>query len=180
MSVIVVWSTSNGGTAISDTQSHGSISNGTTTLSQEFFIRHDGANPITSAGLYIKPFSGSYTGRSTATQDYNELLSWGDSTSAGFGGVQFNLNATGSYPDGNWPTSTSKTPSNGSNVYTGVGDSAATCITLTTTTGCSSAGVIPAGSTPDVRFKMRVRTPTNLTTTGLRLFEVALSYTATS
>lgn len=180
---IIIWSLTNGGSAIESEHDCGQKSNGQTTDVVEFFVRHDGSNPITAAGIYIQPFTGTYAGRSTAAQDFAELLTWGGAGSTNsFGGVQFNFNATAPspYPAADWPTVSNKVPTNGSAVYSGVGDGAGAAITLPTVSGCTSAGVIPNGSSPNVRFQCRVQIPADLTTTGIRMFEIRLKYTATS
>jgi len=181
MSVNVIYSITNGGTALSSTLDHGSSPNGDTTTAQVIYLRHDGVNEITAAALYIQQLTSTYSGSATAAADISEILSWGDaSTSAGFGGVQFNLNATGSFPAAAWPTYDDKDPTGGSTCRTGVGDSSGNAITVPTTTGATAAGTIQTGSTPNVRFQMRAEVPSAEDTVGIRQFDLALSYTYTS
>lgn len=181
MSVNIIWSLTNGGTSISSALDFGNASNGANTGAQDIYLRHDGDNEITAVGLYIRQFSGSYSGSFTSANDIAELLGWGDSSSSDdFGGVQFNLDATGSFGSGSWPTVSSKSPTNGFVARTGVGDSESNAVTLTTNTGCSSAGVIPSSSSPNVRFRSRIQVPTNEDTLGIRQFEIVAKYNYTS
>lgn len=183
MTVNITWSLTNGGTALSDDVDHGNGSNGQTLSAQEIFIRHDGANPITGAGLYIRQYSGTYAGGASAALDLAEMLAWGDaSTATTFGGFQVNMNALGSYPTVDWPTLTVKTAASGKGYVcrTGVGDSEGNAVQLTTSTGASPAGQVAAGSSPNVRFKCRIVMPSAEDTTGVRQFDQVLVYTFTS
>lgn len=179
--VAITWSLTNGGTGLTDTQDHGNTSNGLTTTAIEFFVRHDGSNSITGCKLYIREYSGTYTGDATAAADIAEILSWGDaSTSSTFGGFQINMDAVGGYPSASWPTYISKTPTNGYVCKTGTADSEGNAVTITTATGATASGTIQAGASPNVRFKCRIQVPTAEDTIGLRLFESVLVYTYTS
>jgi hypothetical protein len=181
MSVNIVWSFSNGGAALSSAIDHGSSPNGDTTTAQLIYLRHDGSNEITAAKIYAQQFTGSYVGAATAAADISEVLSWGDaSTESTFGGIHFNLNAIGSFPTAAWPTYDDKTPTGGATCRTGVGDSGANGVTIPTTAGASSAGVIQTGTTPNVRFQARIQVPSTEDTVGIRQFDFALSYSFTS
>jgi len=178
--VDITWSLTNGGAALS-TLSHGNVSNGQDTTAQEVFLRHNGSNSITSCGLYVREYSGTYTGGASASADLAEILGWGDqSTLAGFGGFHLNLNAVGGYPSSDWPTYSSKSPTNGEAVRTGVGDSVGNAITITTATGATADGTIQAGASPNVRLQMRVRIPADEDTTGVRMWDTVLTYNYTS
>ena len=180
MAVYIIWSLTNGGIAISDTIDHGSAANGSETTEKEFFVRHNGNNSITNVGLYIRQFSGTYTGSFTASTDIAEVLSWGDgNTLSDFGGFMVNQNAITSYATG-WPTYDSKSPSGGFVHRTGVGDSEGNAVDIATTTGASVAGEIQAGSSPNVRFKTKVAVPSNEATIGVRQWETVLRYSYTS
>lgn len=177
----LVWSLSNGGAAISTTIDDGSSPNGDTTTAYEVFIRHDGDNSITDTKLYMEQFTGDYSGGATAAADFNEIRDWGDGlTESSFGGVQFNMNASGSYPTTSWPTYSSKSPTGGGVIRTGTGDSAANGITLSSLSGAIADGTIQAGSSPNVRLKMRVEVPANEATTGIRMYNLNLSFSYTS
>jgi len=64
---------------------------------------------------------------------------------------------------------------------TGYGDSEQNAVILPATlTGAPSAGVIPYGGGPNVRFKMRVSVPSSESTVGVRLFDHVAKYTYTS
>jgi len=181
MAVNIIWSLSNGGDALSTTLDHSNASNGNYTTEKEIFIRHDGLNSITDAGLYIRQLSGTYSGSFTAAADIAELLYWGDqSTSSTFGGFQCNLLATTSYPSSGWPTYSSKSPTGGFVHRTGVGDSESNAIAVPTTTGATSSGTIQAGSSPNVRLKVRILVPTDEDTIGIRQWDQVLKYNFTS
>ena len=178
----VIWSLTSGGAAV-ESFNHGSKANGELTIVKEVFVRHDGDSAITNAGFFVRQFSGNYAGSATASADFTELLDWGDdSTEAGFGGVQLNMDAINSYPTAGWSTYDDKDPTYGFTVRTGQGDSESNAITVSKNTYNTSGtdGQIEAGSTPNVRFKMRVQIPEDEDTLGIRQFEVMLAYTATS
>jgi len=58
VSVSVIYSLTNGGVEISSALDHGDMSNGDISSAQTIYLRHDGANPITSAGIFIRQYSG--------------------------------------------------------------------------------------------------------------------------
>jgi hypothetical protein len=186
MAVTITWSLTNGGSTISSTVDHGNFSNGGQTTAQEIYVRHDGVNPITSCGFFIQAASDSYEGGFTASQDLDEVISWGNGTvAATFGGFQFNLNATGIYPSASWPTVTVKAPIAAGNTVgnvcrTGVGDSATNNIGVVTQMGCTSNGTIQTGSAPGVRFQCRFSAPSNEDTVGIRHVKQSLTYVYTS
>ena len=181
MSVDLVFSYTNGGAAISGNVDHGNISNGLTTTAIEVFIRHTGINSITACGLYVRQYSGTYNGDASAALDIAELLAWGDaSTSASFGGFQINMDATGAYSASAWPTYSSKSPTNGFVCRTGIGDSEANAVSITTATGATATGTIQAGSSPNVRLKCRVQVPSDEDTVGVRQFDQVVVFTYTS
>lgn len=180
MTISVSWSLTNGGAALTSALDHGSLGNGDIGTATEIFVRHDGANPITSAGLYVREFSGTYSGTFSAASDLAELLAWGDAATAnGFGGLQVNFDATGSYA-ADWPTYDNKAPGSSYVFKTGQGDSEANAITLPTSTGCPSAGTIPAGASPNVRLKLRVVCPSDEDTVGIRQIDQVLRFSFTS
>lgn len=181
MSVAIIWSTTNGGDAISESLDHGGdAAPGSTLDSQTIYLRHDGDNVIFNCKLYVSVAS-SYEGSFSAATDKNEILAWGDGiTEASFGGFQINMNATGGFPVGSWPTYTTKQPSGGSAFYTGVGDSVDNGIILSTLTGLDSTGIVPAGDSPNVRFACRIAVPSDEDTSGVRHFSTKLRYSYTS
>lgn len=178
--VNLTFSSTNGGPSISSL-SHGNGSAGGTIAAQAVYIRHDGSNSITNCRIYIAQKSGSYTGGATAAQDYQEMLDWGDgSDAAHYGGLQLNFNNAGSFPDGDWPVQSNKTPTKGDTVRTGRGDFLDTAIIIPVAAGCPSTGVVPAGSAPGVAFKCRFVIPPNETTLGNRQIDFKVRYTYTS
>jgi hypothetical protein len=181
MTVSVIWSLTNGAAAIGSTVDHGMYSSSSYTTPLELFIRHNGTNSITDAGLYIREFSGTYSGGFTASSDLAELIEWGDSVAElSFGGFHNNFLATTSYPNSGWPTYDDKEPTGGFVHYTGVGDSAGNAVLLPTSTGATAEGEIQAGSSPNVRFKVRIQVPSTETTLGIRQWDQVLTYTYTS
>jgi len=181
MAILITFSATNGGSSITSNIAHGNTSNGLTTTGQEIFIRHDGLNSITAAKLYIRPYTGTYSGDASANLDFLELLSWGDNlTLNDFGGFQINMNAIESYTAGDWSSYDNKDRTHGYVCRTGIADSVGNAVLLSTGTGVATAGVIVAGSTPNIRFKSRVQVPTNEDTVGVRLWDQVLLFTYTS
>ena len=181
MTVSIIFSSTNGGAAITSTLDHGNSANGSATTAEEVFIRHTGSNSITSASIYMRQFSGGYGGGATAAADLAELLSWGDqNTSDDFGGPMVNFNKASSYPTADWPVYNSKSPTNGFVHRTGVGDTESNAVTIPTVTGATAAGEIQTGASPDVAFQSKIAVPTNETTIGIRQWETVLLYNFTS
>lgn len=184
MSISVTFSSTNGGLGLSAPLNHGNIANGSITVKQTIHIRHNGVNPITSSSIYCTGVDTTeYTGSTTASTDKTELLSWGDaSLSNDFGGVQFNLNATGAFPNSSWPVLAHKTSLDnlGYTIRTGIGDSSSNGILIPSATGATSTGTIQAGSSPNVRFQSRIVIPQNVSLTGVRQFKMAIAFTYTS
>lgn len=182
MAVNVIWSLTNGGDAISTNLDYGlTLSNGQTGSSQTLYLRHDGTNPITDVGLFVRQYSATYTGDATAATDFSELLAWGDgSASEDFGGLQINQDATGGFPSGSWPAFPDSDIGEGSTFRTGVGDSELNAISLSTATGATAAETLQVGSTPNVRFATRIKVPTSEDTTGIRQWDLVIKYTFTS
>jgi hypothetical protein len=181
MSVGIIFSTTNGGSAITDDVDHGSGNNGSTLTAQTIHIRHTGVNSITGVKFYIAAYDESYSGGTSAIDDLAELIAWGDnSTALGFGGFQLNMDAAHSFISTSWPTYSSKSPSYGAVCRTGVGDNSTNAITLSSQSGATSDGVIQAGTSPNVRFKCRIVIPSNEDTTGIRQFDQYMLYNYTS
>jgi len=181
MSVNLIWSLTNGGDPLEAIVNHGNSSNGDITASIELFVRHDGDNEITGAGLYVSIYTGSYSGGVTAAADLAELLGWGDgATAAAFGGFQCNLLATTNYPDSGWPIYTTPSPTGGFVHRTGTGDSEGNAVVMPVTTGATASGEIQSGASPNVRFKIRCEVPTDEDTIGLRQWDHKMTYSYTS
>jgi hypothetical protein len=177
--VNAIWSASNGGSAITSVD-HGTGTNGSSMTAQEVFIRHDGNEVITDCGFYIAEKTGAYVGGASAAVDLAEMLAWGDaSTTSTYGGFELNMDATNLYA-GNWPTYSDKFGSTYNVFRTGYGDTVSNKILLPVEMGLTIAGRIPAGSTPNVRFRCRLTIPTNEGITGIREFEQRMRYTYTS
>jgi hypothetical protein len=180
MSVNVLWSLTNGGTAISSIMDFGDVAHGSESSGTEIFIRHDSANQITNAALYVRQVSGEYSGAFTPASDLAEILGWGDATTeTGFGGILVNFNATTSYATG-WAAYNDKSPSGGFVHRTGVGDSETNAVDIPLVAGVSTVGVIPAGTSPNVRFKTKIAVPDAEDTGGVRQWESILRFTSTS
>ncbi len=184
MSISVTFSFSNGGLSIPEPIDHGDIANGSTTIPQTIYVSHNGSNPITSAGIYCSSVeSGEYAGDSTALSDFEEILEWGNAGATDdFGGVQFNFNATGGFPDSSWPTFSNKTTadSRGYTVRNGIGDSSSNSILFPSSSGASSLGTLAAGASPNIRFQARIVVPQNEDQLGIRQFKMSLAYNFTS
>ena len=173
MAVTLTWSVTSGGAAISSALDHGNASNGTNTTAQTIYVRHDGANAITNASLYFRQMSGTYTGSLSAAADYTEILAWGNETvAAEWGGVCVSWNSS------TWASETSKSASTHFVLSTGYGDGEDNAVTIPTSTGASSAGVIDSGSS--ITFQVRFKVPTNEDTVGIRQIESVIAYTYTS
>lgn len=184
MAVSLTFSSTNGGLGFGLPLDHGNIANGSTTPASIIYIRHNGTNAITSTTFFCDVVAiGEYAGSSTASADKVELISWGDASSSGdFGGVQFNLNATGSFPGSSWPDFSHKTTVDalGYTIRTGIGDSSSNGIVIPTSTGATSLGTIQAGSSPNVRFQSRIVVPVNENTLGIRQFKLSFTFNYTS
>jgi hypothetical protein len=186
MAINIVWSLTNGGESISDNVDHGNISNGAATPASALYLRHDGLNNITDVGLYIRSYSGSYSGSTTATGDFNEILSWGGGvTENEFGGFEVNLDATNGFPTESWPTYDEKTKESGGLTagfvhYTGHGDSEGNAVELSSLSGAVDEGQIQPGSSPNVRLKVRVAVPATEDTVGIRQWDQILKFNFTS
>lgn len=175
---VIVWSYTQGGSAITDEVDHGDVSNSSTTTPQTLYVRHTYANEITDVGLYIREFSGTYDGDFTANGDLLEVLGWGTSDEAdGFGGVEVLFSGS------TWPVYDNKEDDVDPQEYfvfrPGRGDSEANAVTIPTTAGADTAGEIQVGET-DVCFDMRIEIPANEDIIGDRLFDMVLTYTYTS
>jgi hypothetical protein len=187
MAVSIIWSLSNGGEPIIDMLDHGNLSNGATCGATPLYIRHDGSNNIVYVGLYIRPYSGTYSGSFTAQQDLNEMITWGNSDEEdGFGGFFVNMNATGGFPEASWPTHDNKLVDLGGGIIggfahcTGQGDSEGNAVELSTVSGAAVAGEIQPGSSPNVRIQVAIQVPVFEDTIGIRQWDQVLRYSYTS
>jgi hypothetical protein len=185
MSVSITWSSTSGGSTISNL-AHGNASNGANTTAQQIYVRHDGAAEITDCVFYFGQKTGLYTGNATAADDFTELVSWGDGATANaFGGIQINMDAVNGFTGGaTWGMSESqKTASDGLKytARTSVGDSSGAGIPLRQEMSSSMTGdqIIPAGVV-DASFQLRLKVPQDEATIGIRQFDQILSYVYTS
>ena len=189
MAIEIVWSATLIGTSISSV-AYGDIPNGSTTDVQDLYINVTGnINDLTAVKLYITPKTTGYAGEATANEDYAEFLAWGDnSTVNGFGGIQFNMDAVGSFPTASWPTVSSKLVASGGSdvgfvVNSSQGSNASNAVSLSKRavgSGSGDDGVITAGSPESVNFRMRIVIPNNEDTTGLRDVKLVLTYDYTT
>lgn len=188
MAVVITWSLTDGGAAISDPLDHGTDAAGVTLTEQEIYLRHDGANPIIGCKFYLAEKSGIYSGSASPSDDLAEILSWGDGLAAGgpaeaseFGGFQFNMDAINAYA-ASWPTFGLEGGVGDVAVVcrTGIGDNTDNGIVLHTSMGLASSGTIQTGSTPNIRFKMRIQLPADESVTGDREVDQKLRFTFTS
>jgi hypothetical protein len=181
--VSIVWSITNGGVALSSVLDAGSKANGETTDSTELFLRHNGSNVITAVGLYVREYTGTYSGGATSSADIAELISWGDaSTANGFGGLLVNMDAVNSYATAQWPVLATKDTTYGFVCRTGVGDSEGNAVTLSKNSYSATGtdGEVPVGSSPNVRFAVRIAVPNDEDTLGIRQVDFMATYSFTS
>lgn len=86
MAVNITFSSTEGGEAITPLLNLGSGGYlGDQPGSQEFYVRHDGTQPIINCRLFIAPFSGTYTGVYNAQSDYDKIIAGGDHYNGGIG-----------------------------------------------------------------------------------------------
>lgn len=190
----IVWSLENGGSSLDEPLDHGNNAGSNITTAQTIYVRHNGENKITNCGIYLRAFSGStgdgetYSGdAATPTDDYNELVQWGDYTDPGFfGGFQVNMDAAGGFPSYNWPDETNKVAASGLGfvVSSGVADTEANAFEIKkemsgTTIGVTD-GEIPPGSAPNYRMQTRIQIPASGVDAGIRMFEHVLKFTFTT
>ncbi len=191
MSIVITWSSTNGGDSMAEPLVHGtSLSQGTDSDPQTIFIEHNGDNPITSCGLYLSAFANgnntsylSAGGSASTTTDKTELIGWGDEAGAlDWGGILLNQNAADSFNNASWPDLANPISADtfGQRVMTGQGDSSSNTIGILQETGATSDGTIQAGAAPDVSFQMRLHIPASLSTPGTRLFDIVLKFNFTS
>lgn len=184
MAVSLIFSSTNGGVSLSAPVDHGNIANGSITVPFTIYVRHNGANSITSVRLFcVATDTGEYAGDATASNDMSELLGWGNAGASGdFGGIEINLNASGTFPGSSWPTFSNKSTVDGFGftIRAGIGDSSSNGILVPTATGATSLGTIQAGSSPNVRFQMRIVVPQNENTLGIRQFKTSFTFNYTS
>jgi len=104
MVVSITWALSSNGDAISD-KDWGALAAGSASSPVQLYLRHDGENPITNCGFYLRPVQEGYTGSNSPLEDYQELLSWGDDDK----GVLLSFDSITYYPHDN---TSGKDPSN--------------------------------------------------------------------
>jgi len=181
MAITVTWSSTDGGSAISEPLNHGSAAAGNILTAQTIFLAHNGTSPITGCVFYIEEKSGTYGGAATPSADLAELLGWGDdSTANGYGGYQLNMDANGSFPALSFPVFNNKQRNQSVTFLTGVGDSPANGVPLPTTMGLTNAQEIPIGTSPGISFQCRIQIPTDEGVAGIRQFDQKLRFTFTS
>ena len=185
MTVNIIWSLTAGGVSV-DSLDEGSVPNGTITDSVTLFVRHDGVNPITDAKLYFAAKTGVYTGDLSASEDFAELLEWGDAATLNtFGGIQVNMDAVNAFSGGStWGMSETQKTSVDSYKYTvrtAVGASSAGAVLLSKQMSSSMTvdGTIPAGVN-DASLQFRVKVPVVEGVLGIRQFIHALRFTSTT
>ena len=186
MTVIVTWSSTNGGSSLNNDLDHGGAGNNAETPVETIYLRHNGNNSITDCKLLISSINERYDGDFTAVGDLEEVIGWGDAAvAASFGGLFLNLNATGGFPAASWPTFAVKSVTSGVKVVgavcrTGVGDLASTGLSLITEMGCTIDGELQSGTAPNVRFQSKFFFPQDEDTEGERHIKQVLAYDYTS
>jgi len=155
-------------------QHAGSISPGNTSSGMDFYIRHDGTNPITNVRFYLLPYSaGVYLGTTTAQDDYDKVIGWGDTSGAGShggGGLYLSQNHSGGFAAATF-----------NQFRTGYGDTLGNAISLTTSAiniGAAVAGEIASGG--EAHIRLRVDVPAAETDTGTFYVDMLMAYSSTS
>jgi hypothetical protein len=180
MSVVINWSYTNGGTPLAADVDYGNGAAGTILGPQTIYISQNGSFSLTNCGFYLANKS-VYSGSQSPTDDYNELIEWGNAgTSNSWGGVHLNMNAANGFLSNSWPTFANQQPSGGASISTGVGDSFSTTIPLLSAMGLPGTGIIPTGTRPNISFQTRILVPNSVSILGTRQFNLCLKYTYTS
>lgn len=182
MSVRIIWSREQGGVSVAEPLNHGDNRDTAITDPITIYLRHDGENEITNCAFYTRPWTTTYLGDFDPTDDFNEITDWGtQTTTSGFGGIQFNLDANGDFPSYNWPDKDNHIAASGVGFVaaSGIAVSEGTAFTLPPEMGLTTPGVIPAGS-PDVSFQVRFQIPLEEDTPGIRLIQQVLKFTYTA
>lgn len=164
---------------------HGTVAAGSNSASQLISVEHDGLNQITGCRFWLDAFSGIYSGATSAANDINEFLVWGDgSATTSFGGFQVNMDAAGSFPVDKWPTATLKFGDDFSGFYTGRGDSSTNGVLLHSNMNSEppmpANGTIPASCTTWPSFRARISIPSIEDSAGKRQVTQKLRFTYTS
>lgn len=184
MAVNIYWAGDDAGTPLEQTYDHGDVANGANSAAQTIYLYHNASDDLNNCGLYLAQKSGIYTGDSSAAEDYQELLDWGDGvTATSFGGLCVNMDAAGTWADG-WPVWNDKNPTYGFVCRTNIADTIDNAIDLSSRTGASSDGVLqanpPNGYGIGVAFQVRVTAPSEENVPGVRQFDLCLYYTQSS
>lgn len=174
MVVSITWSATSGGTAMSEPVSHGNIGNGSAGPDLNLYIRHNAtAAPITNAGFFIQPYSGTgYTGVGTQS-DFIEIMGWGSTAaSTNDSGFYINQNAQGGFPESEYIVHKPNQGDSANKI------SLSTAAIVNTGTGTYGAAEIPVGGEAQVRVRLAI--PSSEDTAGVRFFDQVLAYTFTS
>jgi hypothetical protein len=173
MTVSIIYSASPGGTPYSLPESAGTLSPGDQSSAIETYISHDGSTKIENCSIYVLPYSaGVYLGASSAQDDYDLIIGWGDASqpATSGGGLYVNMNHSGGFPTSSWQV-----------FYTGSGDSLANAFSLPATaisSGAAVAGEIAAGGEAHLRWRLDI--PAAYGGTGIGYIDTLMYYTTTS
>jgi hypothetical protein len=152
----------------------GEVSPGGQTSLKEIYISHTGTQKITNCKIYIIPYSaGVYLGARTAQDDYDLIISWGDSSypATSGEGLYINMNHSGGFPASDWQV-----------FRTGGGDTLANAFQLPATaisSGVGSAGEIPAAGEAHIKYRVDIDAG-YAGTTGLIYTDTVMYYESTS
>lgn len=183
MTVSIVWSLSNGGSAVDEPVDLGDIGVGQNSTALQVFVAHTGEEPITNCALYMGEYTDTYGGDAGAIADYSSLIEWGNSPSAGgYGGLAVNFDAEGSFAS-SWPSFGDSSPSHGLShmLRSGVGDTFGNAIMFPpeASSEMTVSGVIPAEMTNWPSFQLRLAVPSD-ESSALRQMELRLRFIYTS
>jgi hypothetical protein len=164
---------------------HSPTSNGSSSTQKVITVKHDGNNQITSCRLWLTAVSSGYSGSASPATDLTEFIGWADQNSLnGFGGLQVNMDAAGSFPVDKWPSWTQKFGDDFSSFYTGRGNLAENGVLLHPNMNSNppmpANGTIPADCTTWPTFQTRIHVPQDENNAGTRQVEQRLRFTYTS
>src|SRR3990167_9176502 len=100
MAVEISWSEEADGTPTVTKKDHGTVTNGNSTnpTTQLLVFSHDHSANITGVTLFAEEYGSGYVdglGSFGSSDDFAELVGWGDGSGTTFGGVQVQMNYNG-------------------------------------------------------------------------------------
>jgi hypothetical protein len=139
----------------------------------DYYISHTSTSPIYNCKFYLVPYTfGPYLGATSAQDDYDLVIGWGDDShpATSGGGLYINTDYSNGFPTDSWKVFRS-----------GYGDTLGNAITLPAEAiniGSPVIGQIPAAGEAHIRFRWDV--PAAYASTGLIYVAVQMYYSETS